>query len=163
MKEDLKDFELLKSNYLKLREAMIKYLSKFDEESYFYQPTEKSNTTAWIVPHIAAFEKVMVTDKILGYDFTKFISEEDVNKYKPTVDGFSFSKEQMMSKEEAIKLLEKTKEVSIEFLDNMINQSEKIKNVDSEIAFDRYMLNFSHETEHLGQLKYLLGTWIRTR
>ena len=159
----MKDFELLKSNYLKLREAMIKYLSKFEDDSYFYQPTDKSNATAWIVPHIVAFEKVMVTDKILGYDFLEFISKEDVEKYKPTVDGFSFTKEQMMTKEEAIKLLEKTKEVSIQFLDNMINQTERIKNVDPEIAFDRYMLNFSHETEHLGQLKYLLGTWIRTK
>jgi len=159
----MKDFELLKSNYLKLRNAFIKYLDKFDSESYYYQPTEKSNTTAWIVPHIAAFEKVMVTNKILGFDFKEFISIEDVEKYKPTVDGFTFAKDQMISKDEAIKLLRITQEVSIEFLDCMTNQTESIINVDPEIAFDRYMLNFSHETEHLGQLKYLLGTWNRTR
>ncbi|NHJ04634.1 MAG: DinB family protein [Candidatus Heimdallarchaeota archaeon] len=159
----MKDFELLKSNYLKLRNVFINYLDKFDFESYYYQPTEKSNTTAWIVPHIAAFEKVMVTNKILGFDFKEFISDEDVEKYKPTVDGFIFTKDQMMTKEEAIRLLKTIQEVSIEFLDNMINQTELIINVDPEIAFDRYMLNFSHETEHLGQLKYLLGTWNRIR
>ena len=105
----------------------------------------------------------MVINKILGFDFKEFISVEDVEKYKPTVDGFTFAKEQMISKEKAIKLLRITQEVSIEFLDCMINQTESIINVDPEIAFDRYMLNFSHETEHLGQLKYLLGTWNRTR
>ena len=54
----MKDFELLKSNYLKLRNAFINYLDKFDLESYYYQPTEKSNTTAWIVPHIALLKKL---------------------------------------------------------------------------------------------------------
>lgn len=157
----MKDFELLKTNYLKLRESMIKYLDKFDEDSYFYQPTEKSNAVAWIVPHIVAFEKVMVIDKILGYKFNNFISKEDVEKYKPTVDGFEFSKDELMSKEKAIKLLEQTREVSIQFLDEMINQTDSVQEVNLEITFDRYMLNFSHETEHLGQLKYLLGTWKR--
>ncbi|MHA1244720.1 MAG: DinB family protein [Candidatus Heimdallarchaeota archaeon] len=159
----MKDFELLKANYLKIRESMIKYLDKFEEESYFYQPTEKSNAVAWIVPHIVAFEKVMVIDKILGYKFEKFISKEDVDKYKPTVDGFEFTKENLMSKDDAIKQLKQTQEVSIKFLDEMINQTDNVQEVNLEIAFDRYMLNFSHETEHLGQLKYLLGTWKRMK
>ena len=140
----MKDFELLKGNYLKLRTAFINYLEKFDSESYYYQPTKKSNSTAWIVPHIAAFEKIMVINKILGFNFKEFISEEDVEKYKPAIDGFNFSKDQMMTKEEAISLLRKTEEVSINFLDCVINQSESIVNIDPEIAFDRYMLNFSH-------------------
>ena len=159
----MKDFELLKASYLKIRESMIKYLDKFEEESYFYQPTEKSNSAAWIVPHIVAFEKVMVVDKILGYKFEKSISQEDVDKYKPTVDGFEFTKKNLMSKKDAIKLLKHAQEVSIKFLDEMINQTDKVQEVNREIAFDRFMLNFSHETEHLGQLKYLLGTWNRMK
>jgi len=159
----MKDFELLKANYLKLRENMIKYIGKFEEESYFYQPTEKSNAVAWIVPHIAAFEKVMVVDKILGYNFSKFISKEDVEKYKPAINGFEFTKKDLLPMDQAIKLLEKTKEVSINFLDEMINQTDTISEVNLEITYDRYMLNFSHETEHLGQLKYLLGTWKRMK
>ena len=157
------DFELLKDSYLKLRKSVIKYLDGFDEESYHYQPTEKSNSTAWIIPHIVAFEKLMVTDKISGYVFPEFISQDNVDIYKPTVDGFNFSKEDLLTKEEAIKLLEKTQKVSIEFLDKMINQNEEIKNVEKATAFDRFLFNFSHETEHLGQLKYLLGTFKRTR
>ncbi|MHA1124074.1 MAG: DinB family protein [Candidatus Heimdallarchaeota archaeon] len=159
----MKDFELLKANYLKIRESMINYLDKFEEESYFYQPTVKSNSVAWIVPHIVAFEKIMVIDKILGYKFKNFISKADVEKYKPTVDGFEFTKENLMSKEEAIKLLEQAQEVSIQFLDEMVNQTDLINEVNLEIAFDRYLLNFSHEIEHLGQLKYLLGTWKRLK
>lgn len=157
------DFELLKVTYLKLRKSVIRYLDGFDEESYHYQPTEKSNSTAWIIPHIVAFEKLMVTDKIAGYVFPEFISQENIEIYKPTVDGFKLSKEELLTKEEAIKLLENAQKVSIEFLDNMINQSDKVKDVDKATAFDRFLFNFSHETEHLGQLKYLLGTFKRTR
>ncbi|MFW9924865.1 MAG: DinB family protein [Candidatus Thorarchaeota archaeon] len=157
----MRDFELIKANYLKLRNSVLKYLSNFTDESYYYQPTEKSNSTAWIVPHIVAFEKVMVVDKIQGYVFTKFISEEDVDMYKPGVDGFLFDKESLMSMKDALDLLEKSREVMINFLDEMINQADKISEVDSDQVFDRFMLNFSHETEHLGQLKYLLGTWKR--
>jgi hypothetical protein len=156
------DFELIKANYLQLRRALIKYLEKFDEESYFYQPTEKSNAVAWIVPHIAAFEKVMVVDKIAGYDFNEFIIPEDVEKYKPSVAGYAYTKNQMMSMEEAIALLKKTMEVSSAFLDEIVHDSEKVKDVDKAVVFDKYMFNFSHETEHYGQIKYLLGTYKRT-
>ena len=157
------DFELLKVMYTKLRKSVIKYLEGFDEEAYYFQPTEKSNSPAWIIPHIAAFEKLMVTDKIAGYNFKEFIKPEDVEKYKPTVDGFTFSKENMMTKEEAIELLNKTQEASLEFIEHMIHQSDKVMNVEPSIAFERFLFNFSHETEHLGQLKYLLGTYKRTR
>ncbi|MBN1330315.1 MAG: DinB family protein [Candidatus Heimdallarchaeota archaeon] len=158
----MKDFELIKSNYLKVRASIIKYLEKFDDDRYFYQPTEKSNSTAWIVPHIVAFEKVMVTDHIENYDFASFISTEDVEKYKPGVNGFAFTKKQMLTKEQAIELLTKVQDVSMQFLDDMINESEAISEVDAEIAFSKYLLNFSHEMEHFGQLKYLLGTYNRT-
>ena len=157
------DFELVKNTYLKLRASVIKYLEKFNEESYYYQPTNKSNATAWIVPHIVAFEKVMVVDRIQGYNFPLFIIQADVDKYKPAVDGFNFKREEMMTKVEAIELLQQAQEVSIEFIDNIINQSDDVIDVDPQIAFDRYLFNFSHETEHLGQMKYLLGTWKRTR
>lgn len=152
------DFELLKANYLKLRNALIKYLDRFSEEGYFYQPTKKSNATAWIVPHIVAFEKVMVTSRIEGYDFPEFISKEHVEKYKPGVDAFTFKKKELLSKEEAIKLLEKSKEVLIKFLEEVIHDTEKTAKVDKAVVFDKFMLNFSHETEHYGQIKYLLGT-----
>jgi len=157
----MKDFELIKANYLKVRASIIKYLEKFDEERYFYQPTEKSNSAAWIVPHIVAFEKVMVTDQIENYEFSEFISTVDVEKYKPGVDGFNFTKKDMLTKEEAIILLTKAHEISIQFLDDIINQSDKISEIDAEQAFSRYLLNFSHEMEHFGQLKYLLGTYNR--
>ena len=157
------DFKLLKMQYLKLREAIIKYLDKFDEESYFYQPTTKSNATAWIVPHISAFEKLKVIDTIEGYNFGIFISQEECEKYKPGVDALNFKKEELMGKKQAIELLRKTQEVSIKFLDDMITQTNSVKAVDPENAFNRYSLNFSHETEHYGQIKYLIGTWKRIR
>lgn len=157
----MSDFELIKANYLKLRGSVIKYLSNFSDDSYYFQPTKKSNSTAWIVPHIVAFEKVMVVDKIQGYDFPKFISEADVDMYKPGVDGFLFETDSLMIVKDALNLLEKSKVVFINFLDAIINQSEEIAEIDLDLVFDRLMLNFSHETEHLGQLKYLLGTWKR--
>ncbi|MFX0063403.1 MAG: DinB family protein [Candidatus Hermodarchaeota archaeon] len=156
------DFKHLKVQYLKLRESVIKYLDQFDEKSYFYQPTIKSNTTAWIIPHISAFEKLMVIDKIEGYNFGIFISQEEIEKYKPGVDAFNFKKEELMDKKQAIELLGKTQEVSIKFLDDMIAQTNSVKAVDPENAFNRYFFNFSHETEHYGQIKYLIGTWKRT-
>jgi len=100
-------------------------------------------------------------DKIQEYNFGEFISQADVDKYRPGVDGFLFNKEDIMNKEEAIELLDKTQKISVEFLDNMISKADSIKNVDEEIAKKQYLLNFSHETEHLGQLKYLIGTWKR--
>lgn len=157
------DFKLVKKQYLKLREAVIKFLDRFDEGSYYYQPSLKSNTTAWIIPHISAFEQLMVIDKIIGYNFGKFISQEYIDKYKPNVDGFKFKKEEIMSKNQAIELLKRTQEVSVKFLDDMIAQNNSVKDVDPETAFNRYLLNFSHETEHYGQIKYLIGTWQRTR
>ena len=33
--------------------------------------------------------------------------------------------------------------------------------VDRRVAFDRYFLNFTHDTEHYGQIKYLTGLWQR--
>ncbi len=159
----LKDFELIKANYLKLRSSLIKYLGNFNDVSYYYQPTDKSNSVAWIVPHVVAFEKVMVTDKIKRYKFKRFITQEDVEKYKPAVDGYAFKKKELMKIEEAIKLLNEAQNVSLKFLDDTINGSDSTIDVDFEIAFDKYLLNFSHETEHLGQLKYLLGTYKRTR
>lgn len=157
------DFKFVKKQYLILREAVIKFLDRFDESSYYYQPTLKSNTTAWIIPHISAFEKLMVVDKIVGYNFSEFISQENIGKYKPNVDGFKFKKEEMMSKEQAIELLKRTQEVSVKFLDDLIAQNDSVKDVDPETAFNRYLLNFSHETEHYGQIKYLIGTWQRTQ
>lgn len=146
-----------------MREAVIKFLDRFDESSYYYQPTLKSNTTAWIIPHISAFEKLMVVDKIVGYNFSEFISQENIDKYKPNVGGFKFKKEEMMSKEQAIELLKRTQEVSVKFLDDLIAQNDSVKEMDPETAFNRYLLNFSHETEHYGQIKYLIGTWQRTQ
>ncbi|MFQ6123255.1 MAG: DinB family protein [Candidatus Heimdallarchaeota archaeon] len=99
--------------YLKLREAVIKFLDRFDEGSYYYQPTPKSNTTAWIILHISAFEQLMVVDKIGGYNFNEFISQENIDKYKPNVAGFNFKKEEMMSKDQAIELLKRTQEAAV--------------------------------------------------
>ncbi|MFX0204541.1 MAG: DinB family protein [Candidatus Hodarchaeota archaeon] len=157
------DFKFLKIQYMKLRGAVIKFLDRFNESSYYYRPTLKSNTTAWIIPHISAFEQLMVVDKIIGYNFSEFISQENIDKYKPNVDGFKFKKEEMMSIEQAIELLKRTQEVSVKFLDEMIAQNDSAKEVDPETAFNRYLLNFSHETEHYGQIKYLIGTWQRTQ
>ncbi|MHA2021923.1 MAG: DinB family protein [Candidatus Thorarchaeota archaeon] len=155
------DLRFVKKQYLDLREAFIKFLDKFEEESYFYQPTVKSNSTAWIVPHVSAFEKLMVTDKIPGYKFEEFITEENVAKYRPGADGFVFGKQDMMNIDEAISLLLRTKDVSIRFLDNIIDEATSAKDVNAQIALDKYLSNYSHETEHYGQLKYLLGTWKR--
>lgn len=157
------DFNLVKGQYVKLREAVINFLDRFNEGSYYYQPTPKSNATAWIIPHVSAFEQLMVIDKITGYSFGKFISQADIDKYKPGIDGFKFANKELMRKKQAIELLKKTQDVSVKFLDDMIAQNDSVSDVDSKTAFNRYMLNFSHETEHYGQLKYLLGTWQRIR
>ncbi len=159
----MNDLELVKSLYVKLRESLIAYLGKFDEGAYFYQPTPKSNAAAWIVPHISAFEKIMVTDKIPGFDFPQFITPENVAIYKPGVEAFAFSKDDMMGISDAISLLKRTQQVSISFLDDMIAGKDTIKDVERSVALDKYLFNFSHETEHYGQLKYLLGTWKRTQ
>ena len=103
----------------------------------------------------------MVTDNIAGYDFPQFISQMDVDKYKPGVDGFTFTQKEMLTKTEAIELLEKAQEVSVLFLDGLIHGS--AEEIDIEVATSKYQLNFSHETEHFGQLKYLLGTYNRTK
>lgn len=155
------DFDLIKNNYTKLRNALIKYLEKFDDSAYYYKPTDKSNAVAWIVPHIVAFEKEKVMDFIEGYKFKTIMSDEDVAKYRPGVDGFAFSENELMTKDEAIKHLQLTLEISIKFLDDIINNADEIDNVDRDIVFARYMLNINHETEHYGQMKYLLGTHMR--
>ena len=159
----MNDLELVKSIYTKLRESLIVFLGKFDDESYFYQPTPKSNAAAWIVPHISAFEKLMVTDKIHGFEFPQFITPENVTVYKPGVEAYAFAKDEMMGIPEAIELLKQTQEVSTGFLNDMIAGRDSVRKVDRSVAVDKYLFNFSHETEHYGQLKYLLGTWKRTR
>ena len=156
----MNDFTFIKTQYVKLRDSLIAYLEKFNDDSYFFQPTKVSNTPAWIIPHISAFEKIMVVDKISGYEFEEFISQENIDKYKPGVDAFSFAKEEMMSIGKAIELLKKTKDCSLKFLDVLI-KNKAVSDVDRENAMEKYLLNISHETEHYGQLKYLLGTWKR--
>ena len=93
----MSDFIFIKNQYVKLRDSLITYLGKFNEESYFFQPTKVSNSPAWIIPHISAFEKIMVVDKISGYEFEEFITQDNIDKYKPGVDAYSFAKEEMMS------------------------------------------------------------------
>ncbi len=154
-------FEMIKAQYQKLRAGLIKWLDKFNDESYFFQPTKVSNSAAWIVPHISAFERIMVVDKIEGYKFAEFIPTEDIAKYRPGVDAYAFEKAELMSKEDAIALLRKTEEVSVRFLDSMIARDDTVKNVDVAVAFDKFIFNILHETEHYGQLKYLSGTWTR--
>ncbi|MFW9849800.1 MAG: DinB family protein [Candidatus Thorarchaeota archaeon] len=155
----MNQFEFIKGQYLKLRASTIRLLENFHGDSYYYQPTKVSNSTAWIVPHISAFEKIMVADKIDGYKFPRFISEDDVAKYKPMVDGYAFDRDEMMGVAKAVDLLEKTRDISVAFLEIMIDDPPK--NIDAKNAAEKYLLNISHETEHLGQLKYLLGTWKR--
>ncbi|MFW9801492.1 MAG: hypothetical protein ACFFFC_02515 [Candidatus Thorarchaeota archaeon] len=159
----MNDLELVKSMYTRLRESLIAYLGKFDDGSYFYQPTSKSNAAAWILPHISAFEKLMVTDKIPGFKFPQFITPEKVAIYKPGVEAYEFTKDELLGISEAIELLKQTQEVSMGFLDDMIAGRDSVREVDRALAVAKYLLNFSHETEHFGQLKYLLGTWKRTR
>jgi hypothetical protein len=67
-----------------------------------------------------------------------------------------------MSKDEAIKYLQAAQEVSVKFFEDIISRTDSIKNINQNIAFNRFMLNYDHETEHYGQLKYLLGTFKRT-
>jgi hypothetical protein len=156
------DFEFIKNNYIKLVDAIIKYLDKFTEEAYYYKPTEKSNAVAWIVPHIAAFEKEKVMDFIENYTFDKVMSDENIVKYHPGVDGYKLKQNEMMTKEKAIEHLEAAKKASLKFLDDLINNAETTKDVDQDFVFARYMLSYSHTLEHYGQLKYLLGTYNRT-
>jgi hypothetical protein len=135
------DLEFVKAQYLKLRASFIKFLDNFDDESYFYQPTNKSNSTAWIVPHISAFEKLMVADKIQGYTFEDFITSDDILKYKPGVEGFAFNREQMLGMDEAIALLERTEEASVRFLDDLIEGSTSARDVDHQNAAEKYLFN----------------------
>ena len=155
----MSDLRFIIQQYSKLRDSLVNYLGKFNDESYFYQPTKVSNSPAWIVPHISAFEKVMVVDKIPGLALSEFISPNDVAIYRPGVEAYSFTSDQLMGLDDAIKLLEKTKEVSCAFLEELA--SGQSREVDMDVASERYLLNYSHETEHYGQLKYLLGTWKR--
>ncbi|MGY5874997.1 MAG: DinB family protein [Candidatus Thorarchaeota archaeon] len=157
----MSDFELIKTEYQKLRTGLIKWLDKFNDDSYFYQPTEMSNSAAWIVPHISAFERVMVVDKIEGYEFTEFITDRDIAIYRPGVKAYAFEEDELMSMDDAIALLRKTEEVSIQFIDSMIAKDDSVKHVDESVGFRKFLFNILHETEHYGQLKYLSGTWTR--
>ncbi len=156
------EIAVVRDTYLKLRDAIASWIrDQLRSEAWYYQPTPLSNSAAWIVPHLIAFEQQFVYDKIPGYRFPRGATAEVVERYKPGVAGYSMGKADLMTAEEALAGLARLRETSDRFLSDMQSGSARTKGVDPRLVSDVYQHNASHDTEHFGQLKYLSGTWSR--
>jgi hypothetical protein len=152
----------IRERHLRLRDSVAAWIrTHFDDASWYYQPTPVSNPAAWIVPHLLAFEQQFVFDKIPGRPVPPGVSAEVVERYKPGVAGFETGKGNLMSLEEALSALARMREISNHFLSQLILASPAQPAVDPQQVVELYQHNFTHDTEHFGQLKYLSGTWGR--
>jgi hypothetical protein len=158
----MNELEFILARYLKLREAIANWLRKhFDEAAWHFQPTPQSNAAAWIVPHLFVFEQIKVYDQIPGYTFPRLAADELVARYRPGAPGYSLRLEESMGLEEAIDYLAQARTITETFLGALLAGDPAVAGLDRRLVFDRYFLNFTHDTEHYGQLKYLTGTWQR--
>jgi DinB superfamily len=156
------EIAVIRDNHLKLRDDIAAWVhDHLSGAAWFFQPTPLSNPAAWIVPHLIAFEQQFVYDQISGYPFPRGVSPHVVERYKPGVDGFSMGEANLMSAEEALAGLARLREITDRFLSEIQSGGAGQGAVDRQQVLELYQHNFSHDTEHFGQLKYLSGTWSR--
>jgi hypothetical protein len=160
----MNDLEFMLNRYLKLREAIANWLKKnFDEDAWYFQPAPAANSAAWIVPHLIVFEQIKVYDQIPGYAFHRVATEEQVARYKPGAAGYAMGRGELMPMHDVLVGLAATRKITETFFHALLTDSPLVAEVDRRVAFDRYFLNFTHDTEHYGQIKYLTGLWQRRK
>jgi hypothetical protein len=158
----MSEIAVVHDNHLKLRDSIASWIrDHLGDAAWYYQPTPLSNPAAWIVPHLLAFEQQYVYDQIPGYSFPRGVSPEVVEHYKPGVAGFAMGKGDLMPAEEALAGIARLREISDRFLSEILSAAPGAGSVDHRLVFELYQHNFTHDTEHFGQLKYLSGTWSR--
>jgi hypothetical protein len=156
------EMQAIRNDYLELRDAIATWVrDHLQGDSWYYQPTPLSNTPAWIVGHLIAFEQQFVYDTIPGYAFPRGASLEVVERYKPGVAGFSLGKEALMPAGEALEGIARLREISDRFLSAVGSSAPAVSAVDRRNVIEAYAHHTRHDTEHFGQLKYLSGTWER--
>ena len=154
------EITVIHEGYLRLRDAVASWIKdNLGGAAWYYQPTPKSNSAAWIVGHLIAFEQQYVYDQIPGYAFPRGASAAVVERYKPGVAGYAMGEGELMSAEEALAGLARLREISDRFLSEV--SSGTAAAVDRGLVTECYRHNAVHDTEHFGQLKYLSGTWSR--
>lgn len=154
--------EFIHGRYVKLREAIRNWLGKHsDEESWYFQPVPQANSAAWIVPHLLAFEQIKVYRQIPGGRFPELLSPEQEARFRPGAAGYAMERGELMTLADALDGLARAQEASTRFLAALRAGDPELQEVDRQLVFDRYFLNFTHDTEHYGQLKYLTGVWQR--
>ena len=151
----------IRDNHLKLRDAIASWVRDQSGGAWYYQPTPLSNSAAWIVGHLIAFEQLYVYDEITGYSFPRGASAEVVERYKPGVAGFAMGQEVLIPVEEALAGLARQRGISDRFFSDILSGSTAAERVNRRQVFEVYQHHSSHDTEHFGQLKYLGGTWGR--
>jgi hypothetical protein len=160
----MNEVEFLLGRYLKLREAIGNWLRQnFDEEAWYYQPAPTANPAAWIVPHLIVFEQIKVYDQIPGYAFHRVATEEQVARYRPGAAGYAMGRGELMGMEEALVGLGAARKITEAFFHALLTDAPLVAGVDRRLACDRFFLNFTHDTEHYGQIKYLTGLWQRRK
>lgn len=156
------EIQVVRDVYLKLRDEIAAWLrDHLQGEAWYYQPTPLSNTPAWIVGHLIAFEQQFVYDAIPGYVFPLGASADVVESYKPGVAGFSLKKGTLMPVTEALASLARLREISDRFLSAVGSSAPSVSAVDRRKVIGAYQHHAYHDTEHFGQIKYLSGTWER--
>ena len=149
-------------SYLKLRDAIVVWVRKnLSGAAWYYRPSPLANSAAWIVPHLVVFEQIKVHDRITGHGFPPLASAELVERYKPGAAGYAMPEAELMSLEGALGAIARARELTERFFALLHGADPTVAGVDRGLVFERYLLNFTHDTEHYGQLKYLSGTWDR--
>ncbi len=160
--EEMEEMEVIRKSYLDLRDAIASWVrDQLDGKAWYYQPTPLSNPAAWIVGHLIAFEQEYVYDQIPGYSFPRGATAEVVERYRPGVAGYAMGEKSLMSAREALAGLARLRGITDRFLRELLSGAAAAKAVDQGQVRDAYQHNFTHDTEHFGQLKYLTGTWGR--
>ena len=158
----MNELEFILARYLTLRDAIINWLGEhFDDAAWYYQPTPQANAAAWIVPHLVVFEQIKVYDQIPGATLPRIATDAEVARYKPGAAGYAMPRAELMGLEDAVTALLRARAATEAFLGKLMANNPAFSGVDRRLVFDRLFLNFTHDTEHYGQLKYLTGLWQR--
>lgn len=156
------EIAIIREDYRELRDAIASWIrDHLRGKAWYYQPTALSNPAAWIVPHLIAFEQQYVYDQISGYAFPRGATPEVVERYRPGVSGYAMGEANLMSADEALAGLARLRGITERFLSELLSGAADTRGVDGGQVRAAYRHNFSHDTEHFGQLKYLSGTWGR--
>jgi hypothetical protein len=156
------EIRFIRDQYVSVRDSLVSWLPKhLAGRAWYFQPRPQSTSAAWIVPHLVAFEQVTIFGTLKGWQFPPVADADFVERYRGGAAGHTMGDSDLCTPEQALASLTGARGATVGLLDALIGGQPSAAAVGRNDVFRRDLANFSHDTEHVGQLKYLAGTYER--